>query len=85
MRKILVEVSCPATSSKYDFWISKHMRIDKLKSKLISQIVSFERNRDLFSDEDRVFLVHDSQSILNEPNLTVTQANIKSGDRLYII
>ncbi len=85
MNKILLEITCPGTSSNYDFWISKKMKIGKAKMKIMDEIRCFEQNPELFQDPSQVFFVHENSQILNEPQLTMQQAKIKSGDHLYII
>lgn len=85
MDKVLVEISCPAISKKYDFWISKKLSMSQVKQKLIHEICSYEKNDDLFLEADKVILYFkDKKSIVSE-NGTVEEVGITSGTCILMI
>lgn len=85
MDKILIEVSCPATSKKYDFWISKKLPVRQMKQKLIQEIGAFEKNNMLFSDAENIILYKkELEKVIHETG-TVEEAGITSGTCILII
>lgn len=85
MDKILLEVFCVATSKSYDFWISKKMEIVKVKEKIIQQITLFEKNEELFSEDNDVFLMGGTDADVFEETWTVEEVGLHSGDKIVII
>lgn len=85
MDKILIEVACPATSKKYDFWVSKKLPVGKVQEKLIQEIRGFEKSNALFCDGDDIFLYSCSGQQVLAQGLTVEQAGIRSGDCLMML
>lgn len=85
MDKILIEVSCPATSKKYDFWISKKLPVVQAKQKLLQEISSYEKNDELFLNTENVILyMKESEKIIVEHG-TIEQVGITSGTCILVI
>lgn len=85
MDKILLEILCPATSKRYDFWVSKRMCVGKVKNKILSEIREFEKNDSIFQDEDQIVLFRENGDILNHENITMSHSGINSGECLMLI
>lgn len=85
MDKLLLEITCPATSKRYDFWVSKKMNIGKVKSKILSEIREFEKNDNIFCDESQIMMFRENGEILNCENITMAQSGVKSGECLMLI
>lgn len=85
MDKILLEIACPATSKRYDFWVSKKMRISSVKEKMMSEIREFEKNELIFRNESLVMLFRENGDTIKNENVTIEQAGICSGDCLMLI
>jgi len=83
--KILLEISCPSTSKRYDFWVSKKMKLCDAKNKIITEIREYEKNEILFQDEGKVTFFCSNEKMLEDENQTVESAGIKSGDCLMLI
>ena len=85
MDKLLLEITCPATSKRYDFWVSTKMNIGKVKAKILSEIREFEKNDSIFCDENQIMLFRENGEILNCENITMAQSGVKSGECLMLI
>ena len=85
MDKILLEISCPATSKKYDFWVSKQMNIARVKKKMMSEIREYEKNDMIFNEEDRVMLFCEKGSALQNESASLEQSGVRSGDCLMLV
>ena len=85
MDKILLEISCPATSKKYDFWVSKQMDIATAKKKIISEIKEYEKNDMIFLEEERIMLFAEKGIALSREEDSLEHSGVKSGDCLMII
>ncbi len=85
MDKILLEISCPATSKKYDFWVSKQMNIARVKKKMMSEIREYEKNDMIFNEEDRVMLFCEKGIALQNESASLEQSGVRSGDCLMLV
>ena len=85
MDKILLEVFCIPTSRTYDYWVSKKMILSKVKEKMLEQIILYEKNSELFSNRDEIFLMDASEENILEESWTIEQIGLKSGDRIVIV
>lgn len=85
MDKILIEVNCPATSKKYDFWVSKQLSVGKATDKIRQEIRGYEKNELLFGKKEDSLLYICRTMQVPFYQLTVEQAGIRSGDRLLLI
>lgn len=85
MDKILLEISCPATSKKYDFWVSKQMNIARVKKKMMSEIREYEKNDMIFNEEDRVMLFCEKGFALQNESASLEQSGVRSGDCLMLV
>lgn len=85
MDKILIEVNCPATSKKYDFWVSKQLKVGKAVEKILQEIRSYEKNELLFGEEEDTLLYLYRTRQVPSYQVTVEQAGVRSGDRLVVI
>jgi len=85
MDKILLEISCPATSKKYDFWVSKKMNLGMAKERIISEIREYEKNESLFRTENQVTLFREDGEMLNQEALTMEQSGVNSGECLMLV
>ena len=85
MDKILLEVFCIPTSRTYDYWVSKKMLLSKVKEKMLEQIVLYEKNNELFTDHEQIFLMDASEENILEESWTIEETGLKSGDRLVIV
>lgn len=85
MDKILLEVFCVPTSRAYDFWVSKKMPILKVKEKILEQISVYEKNTELFTDAEQIFVMDTGSTNILDESWMVEQAGLHSGDRLVII
>ena len=85
MDKILLEISCPATSKKYDFWVSKQMNIARVKKKMMSEIREYEKNDMIFNEEERVMLFCEKGFALQNESASLEQSGVRSGDCLMLV
>lgn len=85
MDKILLEVDCPATSKKYDFWVSKQLKVGKAAEKILQEIRGYEKNELLFGTGEDTLLYQCRTRQVPPYQLTMEQAGIRSGDRLLVI
>ena len=87
MNDVLVEIYCVATIKKYEFWLPKKGMIRDVIDKLEEEIMLFENNESIFTEESKenvVLVVYSTGDILNK-EYTVTQSGIMSGDRLILV
>lgn len=85
MDKILLEIACPGTSKRYDFWVSKKMNVGSVKTKLMAEISDYEKNYLLFREEGKVMLFRENGEVLPEGRKTMEQVGIHSGDCLMLV
>lgn len=85
MDKILLEVDCPATSKKYDFWVSKQLIVGKAVEKILQEIRGYEKNDLLFGTGEDTLLYLCRTRQTPSYQITMEQAGIRSGDRLVVI
>lgn len=85
MDKVLIEIVCAATEKTYDFLLPQQMKVKTALRKIMEQIMIFEENGELFSEEKEYLLVEkERQEVLNE-EFTLEQAGISGGNRLILI
>lgn len=84
MNKILVEILCPLTGRRYDFWLSKKLTVENAIEKLSFEIKNYENNASLFADNRDLVLFHESKFILDRKT-TLYLAGVKSGDTLVLV
>lgn len=85
MNKVLIELYCAATIKKYDMWLPKAMKIQEAIQQIIEEIRVFENNDELFMDELNLLLyLFERQTVLN-PEYTVEQAGVLSGQRIMLV
>lgn len=84
MNKVLIEIQCPATGKKYDFWIAKKMLVDDVIDNLTMLIQNSENNTSLFTDAKGLVLFKAPKFILDRKS-TLKDVGIRSGDTLILI
>lgn len=84
VRILNVEVMCPSTSRSYDYKIPPSMKVSDIKKRIINDIRLYEGLSDLFSDEENVGIYCEDKCRLGD-DITLSNAGVKSGDRLMII
>ena len=84
MDKVLVEVICPATSRKYEFWISRRMTVKQAAIRIARDIMLFESNEELFDEEGIFLYFYENRTLLNQ-EFTIGQSGLRSGCTLYLI
>jgi len=85
MNRILIEIICAATSKNYDFWIPSKMNILQVIDRIATEITQFELNETLLGKKDDLVLYSYEQSVFLNDEQTMSEAGIKSGDRLLLI
>lgn len=85
MDKILLEIACPATSKRYDFWVSRKMNVAGVKTKIMSEIRDYEKNSEILCDDTKVTLFRENGEALFNETLSMEQAGINSGDCLMLV
>ena len=84
MNKILVEIQCPSTGKKYDFWLAKKMTVDNVIENLAFEIQHCENNTSLFVNTRDLILFKAPKYILDRKT-TLLKLGIRSGDTLILI
>ena len=84
MKKIFVEIICPALSDKFEFRISKNLPVGNGLEKIIYELRCYAQNSELFSGSNVHLISKKTNMVLNE-NMTFTENGICSGDTLMII
>lgn len=84
MDKVLIEVVCPATSRRYEFWLARKMTVGQAALRMARDIMLYESNDGLF-DEENLFLYFYENRVLLDQKHTIGQAGLRSGCRLYLV
>lgn len=85
MDRILAEVLCPATSKKYEFWISKKMLNKDVKLRVTEEISNYEMNEYLFCNIENIYLLDANTNELLNDEWSIEDSGLKSGDLLVLI
>lgn len=84
MTKLLIEIVCPSTGRRYDFWLSKKMLVEDVIEALVFNIKHNEGNLELFSNPLDLILFKPIDYILDR-KATLEQLGVQSGDTLILI
>ena len=82
MNTVILEIICPAASKSYEFVVSKRMNAGQAIAGIIEDIRICERNESMLSEN--IVLVTEGGEII-DPNYTVWENGIRSGDTLMIL
>lgn len=84
MKKMFVEIICPAISEKFEFRISKNLQVKNGIDKIICELRCYTQNSELLS-HGTVHLFSDKTNMILNENMTFAENGICSGDVLMII
>ncbi len=87
MNNVLVEVFSEATLKKYEFWLPKNGIIKDVIEKLAEDIMIFESNDSLYTEDSigKVLLISKKDGRVFNQEFTVVESGIMSGDYLILV